>query len=135
MVGDSMIRSASFWRIKSADAVMNRQWTTTATTHGSAVEHGNIPDYVVRQAAEYLRQLAVRTAGIDLIWADDDLSRTPLVLELSPYYQPNPPKPARYQDWSYKRYKQRPFIKEGYFHQQYVVFREIAGEVLDQGFF
>ena len=135
MVGDSPIRSATFWRIKSTETLASRRWTTTATTYGSTVDHGNIPEYVVPQAAEYMRQLGMRTAGIDLIWVDDDLSRPPLVLEVSPYYQPNPPKPERYDHWSYKRYKQKPFIREGYFLRQYEVFREIAGRVLDQRLF
>ena len=59
----------------------------------------------------------------------------PLVLELSPYYQPNPPKPARYDRWTYKKYKENPYGEEGYFSQQYEVFRTIAGEILDQGLY
>jgi glutathione synthase/RimK-type ligase-like ATP-grasp enzyme len=135
IVGDTIIRSASFWRIKSAEALASPQWRTTATRYGSRVDHGNIPESAVPLAVKCLRDLGIRMAGIDMIWIDDDVSRTPLILEISPYYQPNPPKPARYEHWSYKRYKQKPFIKEGYFSQQYMVFREIAGQVLDQGLF
>ncbi len=135
MVGDAMIRSASFWRIKKEEALSKRGWTTTATTYGSVVDHGNIPERLVPVAGEYLRKLGLRTAGIDMMWVDDDLSQNPLILELSPYYQPNPPKPLRYQHWSYKQYKQKPYIKEGYFSQQYLVFREISAQILDQGLF
>ena len=86
-------------------------------------------------AADYLRRLGVRTAGIDLMWVEDDLSRNPVVLELSPYYQPNPPKPERYAQWSYKQYKARPLIRDGYIFQQYLAFRDIAAEILDQGLY
>jgi glutathione synthase/RimK-type ligase-like ATP-grasp enzyme len=135
MVGDRMVRSATFWRIKTEEALSNPGWTTTATTYGSVVDHSNIPEWVVPIAGEYLRKLGIRTAGIDIMWADDDFSNHPLILELSPFYQPNPPKPLKYQHWSYKKYKRRPYVKDGYFSQQYLVFREIAGHILDQGLF
>jgi len=134
MVGDRMIRSASFWRIKTSDT-SNRNWTTTATTYGSVVKHGDVPESVVPLAAEYLQTLGIRTAGIDLMWIDDDLSGEPLILELSPYYQPNPPKPKRYADSGYKQFKKEPYAKDGYFSQQYLVYSEIAAAILDQGLF
>jgi glutathione synthase/RimK-type ligase-like ATP-grasp enzyme len=135
MVGDRMIGSATFWRRKNPEVIATGGWTTTASKYGSLVEHEDIPESVVPLAAECLRKLGIRTAGIDLIWVDDDLSTTPLFLELSPYYQPNPPKPKRYEDWTYKQYKEKPYVKEGYLPQQYLVFREMAAEMLDQGLY
>jgi hypothetical protein len=133
MVGDRMIEAATYWRNKNPVALRSPEWTTTATSYDSIVEHANIPESVEPMAAEVLRRLGIRTAGIDLIWVDDDLDREPLFLELSPYYQPNPPKPARYADWSYKQYKKKwRNVKEGYLLQQYWVFRRIATEVLEQ---
>ncbi len=132
MVGGRAIESATYWRTKSKEALAEPRWTTTATTYDSVVEHGTIPEHVVSAAADYLRKLELRTAGIDLMWVDDDVSRPPLVLEVSPYYQPNPPKPARYRDWTYKRYKSKPYRAEGYIFEQYRVFREIAAQILDQ---
>jgi hypothetical protein len=111
------------------------EWTPTATTYNTIVVHADVPGTVAPMAARVLRRLGVRTAGMDLIWVDDDLSRDPLILEFSPYYQPNPPKPPRYEDWSYKRFKQHPYAKEGYLLGQYDVFRHIACEVLDQRLF
>ncbi len=133
MVGDRMIEEATYWRIKSSEALASSHWTTTATSYGSIVEHAGIPELIVPRAADLLAKLRIRTAGIDLIWESDDVEREPLYLELSPYYQPNPPKPARYANWSYKQYKQkRRNIKQGYLLQQYWVFRKIAAEVLSQ---
>jgi hypothetical protein len=133
MVGDRAIPDATYWRIKSDEALASSRWTPTATTYGTRVVHEEIPPAVVARLAEQLRALGVRTAGVDLIWPDDDLSQPPLMLEFSPYYQPNPPKPARYDEWTYKRYKQRAHVKDGYLAGQFRVYREIARELLDQG--
>lgn len=133
IVGDTMIESASYWRKKTPDAVEGGTWTTTATTYNSVVDHGNIPPEVVPMAVDYLRRLGIRTAGIDLMWPDDDLTRVPVVLELSPYYRPNPPKPARFDHLTYRRYKQTWQSKDSYFLRQHDVFREIARQLLDQG--
>jgi hypothetical protein len=136
MVGDRMIESASFWRLKSSEAAASANWTTTATKYNSTVEHANIPPAAVRLLADYLRRIGLRIAGADLMWVDDDVSRDPLVLEVSPYFQPNPRKPERYVGWPYKKYKQKAaFAKDGYLVQQYLVFRDIAAEILDQNLF
>ena len=135
MVGDQVIESATYWRTKHPDALSRTEWTTTATTYDSLVSHGGIPDSLAPMVAEYLRKLGLRMAGIDVMWPDDDVSAEPLVLELSPYFQPNPPKPARYAGWTYKQYKSKPYIDEGYFLRQHDVFRTIAGQILDQALF
>jgi hypothetical protein len=132
MVGDRMIESATYWRIKSPEALARSEWTTTATSNESTVVHGEVPEGAVKAAARYMRDLGIRTAGFDFMFRDDDVTGPPLVLEFSPLYDPNPPKPRRYDDWSYKRYKSNPYISEGYFFQQHLAFREIAGQVLDQ---
>lgn len=134
MVGERMIPSATFWRSKPGDAVSG-EWTTTASKYGSTIEHGEIPPQAIDTGIDVVRKLGLRTAGMDLMWNDDDVSGTPLVLETSPYFQPNPPKPERYEHLSYSTYKQRPYVEDGYLSQQYVVFRSIAGEVLDQHLF
>lgn len=135
MVGEQAVEGATYWRIKSTEALAGPRWTPTATKFGTTVRHADIPDSVVPMIARHLRLLGLRTAGVDLIWEDDDLSRDPLVLELSPYYQPNPPKPPRYADWSYRQFKQRSYVREGYLAGQYTVFRAIAKSLLDQGLF
>ncbi len=132
MVGDTIIEPATYWRTKSSDALSRPEWSTTATTYNSLVDHGNIPESVAPLAADCLRQLGIRTAGIDLMWVDDDVAGKPLLLELSPYYQPNPPKPERYDGWTYKKYKESPYAADGYFAQQHIVLREIAGQLLEQ---
>jgi len=135
MVGGEAIAEASYWRTKSEAALRGAVWTTTATSQNSTVEHGAVPPAVVRLATGWLEQLGLRTAGLDLMWPGDDLDAGPLLLELSPYYQPNPPKPERYREWTYKQYKSKPYIKDGYFAGQYKALRAISARILDEGFF
>jgi hypothetical protein len=135
MVGDQVIRPATYWRAKSSTALKSSTWTTTATSNDSIVEHDGVPDAAARFAGDFLAKLGVRTAGVDLMWRGDDLSGDPLILEFSPYYQPNPPKPARYDAMSYKDFKSNWSLDEGYFPAQHRVFREISGAILDQGLF
>jgi glutathione synthase/RimK-type ligase-like ATP-grasp enzyme len=135
MVGDTMIESATFWRTKSAEALSRSDWTTTATVHGSSVAHRDVPPSVVLTVKDYLRSLGLRTAGVDVMWAGDDVSADALVLEVSPFYQPNPPKPARYAHLTYTQYKHRPYADEGYLLEQYRVFRAISREILAQNLY
>jgi hypothetical protein len=134
MVGNRMIRRATFWRVKTQQSQPAERWTTTASKYGSLIQHDAIPDAIVPVIARYLQMLNIRLAGIDLMWVDDDVSRDPLVLELSPYFQPNPQKPEEYDHLTYKQYKERPYARGGYFQEQYRVFREISAEILNQGF-
>jgi glutathione synthase/RimK-type ligase-like ATP-grasp enzyme len=135
VVGDRVIASASYWRTKSLEALASSHWTTTATSYNSRVDHAAVPAAVQMFVATYLRALGVRMAGVDLIWTNDDITQEPLILEFSPHYQPNPPKPARYADLSYKEFKSKWAAPEGYLECQYQVFREIAAAILDGGFF
>jgi hypothetical protein len=133
MAGDRIVDNATYWRTKTPEALSARGWTTTATTYGSTVDYDDIPEYVGPLVAGWLRRLGIRSAGADMMWVDDDVTREPLLLELSPYYQPNPPKPERYEQWTYKKYKEHPLRADGYFERQHRVVREIAGHLLDQG--
>jgi glutathione synthase/RimK-type ligase-like ATP-grasp enzyme len=135
MVGGEMVDLASYWRIKSPEALARSEWTPTATKYNSQVVHGDIPEHAVRFAANCLSAIGVRNAGCDLIWLDDDFDSEPLLLELSPYFQPNPPKPARYDNWTYKQFKQNSHVSEGYLTGQYRAFREIARLLMEQELF
>ena len=135
LVGSRAIETATYWRVKSPEALAMPTWTPTATKYNSRVVHGDIPEGVVPRIAAHLRDIGVRTAGIDLIWTDDDLDREPLMLEFSPYYQPNPPKPERHAGKTYRQFKQRSYARDGYLVGQYSVFRAIARELLDQELF
>lgn len=134
MVGDQTIRAATYWRSKSKKTRDSAEWTTTATTYGSVVAHEEPPARAVEVCGAVLERLGVRTAGFDLMWEGDDVTSEPLILELSPCYQPNPPQPggdAR----SYKEFKRRRYRADGYFERQHLAYREIAATILDKGLF
>ncbi len=134
IVGDRSIPSCTYWRTKSPETLAKPDWTTTATTYGSLVDYSGIPEAVTPFMVKILQRLKVRTAGVDLMWTNDDTSRDPVILEFSPYYQPNPPQPPRYEHLSYKAFKtDKRFAREGYLARQFMAFRDIAGQVLDQG--
>lgn len=136
MVGDRLVDSCTYWRTKSPEALSAEKWTTTATTYGSMVDHSGIPASAAPFVAKFLKHMEVRTAGVDLIWPNDDLSNDPLILEFSPYYQPNPPKPVKFSHLSYKKFKTaKRFSSDGYLERQYVAFGEIARQILDQELF
>lgn len=134
MVGDRSIPAATYWRVKAAEAREGAEWTTTATTYGSAVVHEEPPPRAVELCARVLERLSVRTAGFDLMWRGDDLTGEPLILELSPFYQPNPPQAAG-DSRSYKEFKRRRYRTDGYFKRQHLAYREIAATILDKGLF
>lgn len=134
LVGDEPILAATYWRIKPESARDATRWTTTATTYGSTVVHAEPPAAAVETCARTLDRLGVRTAGFDLMWAGDDLAGPPLILELSPFYQPNPPQAAG-DARSYKEFKRRRYRADGYFKRQHLAYRQIAATILDKGFF
>jgi glutathione synthase/RimK-type ligase-like ATP-grasp enzyme len=134
MVGDTPIRSATYWRIKSQETLEAAEWRTTATSYGSTVRHEEPPARAVQLCARIMHDFSVRTAGFDVMWAEDDLDGTPLVLELSPFFQPNPPSPDG-DSSAYKRFKRRRYRADGYFERQHAAYREIAATILDKGFF
>jgi hypothetical protein len=133
IAGSAAIEDATYWRIKSDEALAGPTWTPTATSFGSVVLHGDVPSGVEQLVTGWVGRLGIRTAGVDLIWPEDDFTREPLMLELSPYYQPNPPKPERYATWSYKQFKRTPLVEDGYLAGQYRVFRSIAAQLLEEG--
>lgn len=133
MAGDRIVDSATYWRVKNPEVLKRPEWTTTATSNDSQVVHAEIPPDIGSLAAGWLQELKIRTAGLDLMWTDDDVSKDPLILELSPYYQPNPPKPARYTDWTYREYKgKRRNISQGYRLEQYGAYRSVARDLIAQ---
>lgn len=133
MVGDEPILPATYWRVKPPSSGATA-WTTTATTYGSTVVHEEPPARAVETCARALEQLGVRTAGFDLMWEDDDVTGEPLILELSPFYQPNPPQ-APGDTRSYKEFKRHRYRADGYFKRQHLAYRRISATILDKGLF
>lgn len=74
-----------YWRINLAD-----EWKPTSTGHGSKVDFVSFPekwrDYII----EIFKKLDLDTGAFDIAWENDDIDTEPYVLEVSPFYQPNP---------------------------------------------
>ena len=83
-VGDKIC--SHYWRIN-----QQKEWSSTATGYGSKVDFEFLPESCIPWIEETARKLNLTTAGFDVTWQNDDLSNPPLVLEVSPFYQPNPP--------------------------------------------
>jgi hypothetical protein len=132
MVGETLIKGATYWRVKSPEALSSKKWTPTATSFNSTVIHDMIPDGVGEFVADLLRKTGLRMGGADLMWPNDDVTQTPMVLEVSPHFQPNPPKPERYKDLPYKVFKKMWRGPENYYVAQHKVFEEISEILLDK---
>jgi glutathione synthase/RimK-type ligase-like ATP-grasp enzyme len=133
LVAGQVVPEGTYWRVK--DPAASGKWTTTASTYNSSVKHDDIPLAIVEHVGKVLEVLQLRTAGVDIMWENDDLKTTPLILEVSPLYQPNPPKPKRYDSLTYKQYKKKLLGPETYLDLQFETFKKINGIVVESGFF
>jgi glutathione synthase/RimK-type ligase-like ATP-grasp enzyme len=103
-----------YWRINPDD-----KWKPTATSYGGLTKFDDFPEQWLSLFVDYLERLGLETAAFDIAWDNDDISTLPLVLEISPSYQLNPPLPDRYKNTPYKTWKKKLFITNSY-HKEYV---------------
>jgi glutathione synthase/RimK-type ligase-like ATP-grasp enzyme len=103
-----------YWRINPDD-----KWKPTATSYGGLTKFDDLPEQWLPLFVIYLEKLGLETAAFDIAWDNDDISTPPLVLEISPSYQLNPPLPDRYKNIPYKIWKKKLFITNSY-HKEYV---------------
>jgi glutathione synthase/RimK-type ligase-like ATP-grasp enzyme len=103
-----------YWRINPDD-----NWKPTATSFGGLTKFDDLPDQWIYLFVDYLERLGLETAAFDIAWNNDDISTPPLILEISPSYQLNPPLPNRYKNIPYKIWKKKLFITNAY-HKEYV---------------
>ena len=82
-----------YWRINKYN-----YWRPTSTSFGSDVDFEYFPEQWRTHILETLKKLDLTAGAFDIAWQNDDLSNTPLYLEVSPSYQPNP-KPYRHTDY------------------------------------
>jgi hypothetical protein len=74
-----------YWRINNS-----KEWRPTATSKGNSVDFLYFPDDHRDTIEEYAKKLNMSIGAFDVAWENDDLSGTPLVLEVSPVFSPNP---------------------------------------------
>jgi hypothetical protein len=112
VMGDKII--LYYWRVNNS-----KEWRPTATSFGNTTEFGNFPEKWRDFFIESLKKLNIPTGAFDIAWENDDIDTTPLVLEVSPSYQPNPEIPTQYKHLPFKEYKKKLFIKNAY-HKEYI---------------
>lgn len=83
IVGNEIV--LHYWRIN-----LSSEWKPTSTGQGNKVDFGNFPEIWRSWILESFKKLNIRTGAFDIAWEDDNLDTEPYILEVSPFYQPNP---------------------------------------------
>lgn len=83
LVGDEIV--LHYWRINKSE-----DWKPTATGYGSEVDFVSFPEKWRQYIIDVFKSLNLVTGAFDITWENDDLDTEPLILEVSPNYQPNP---------------------------------------------
>lgn len=130
IVGDQIIHH--YWRVNPS-----KDWKPTSTSHGSSVDFDFFPEQWRSHIIDSFKKLNITTGAFDITWENDDLSTMPIILEVSPSYDVNPPQPNDLKSISYKAYKKKITHKEAYFkgrvnyifsikHQLYDIYKSNA---------
>jgi hypothetical protein len=101
----------AYWRINNH----TKEWMPTSTSKGSSADFGNFPEKWRQYFIDITKKLELSTAAYDVVWNHDDIETTPIILEVSPYYQPNPPVPASASHLAYRDYKKAFFISSPFY--------------------
>ncbi len=83
LVGDEIV--LHYWRINPT-----KEWKPTSTGHGSKVDFETFPEDWREWIIDNFKKLSIKTGAFDIAWENDDLNTEPYILEVSPFYQPNP---------------------------------------------
>jgi len=87
-----------YWRINRSS-----EWKPTSTRHGSDVDFDFFPEEWRTHIIEVLGKIGLRTGAFDLVWENNDYSKSPYILEVSSSFQPNPVPPkiikGSYGEW------------------------------------
>ncbi len=107
LTGDKVIWH--YWRRN-----LSEDWKPTSTGNGGGVDFGNFPEQWRDWIVDQFRILGITTGAFDIAWDDDDLSTEPYILEVSPFYQPNPI-PSRSENLiGYGRWKKSISLSDNY---------------------
>ena len=118
-----------YWRVNSTD-----EWKPTATSFGNSTVFGEFPEQWRTLFVDYMNRMKMTTGAFDITWEKDDLNTLPLILEVSPSYQLNPPLPERYKSIPYKEYKKKLFVSEAYYKSYVDVVFDLRQKITDNYF-
>ncbi len=124
-VGDELV--LHYWRINKG-----KDWRPTSTGHGSSVDF----DYFPEQWRDFIfneyKKLNIHTGAFDITWKNDNMDNTPLILEVSPSYLPNPPQPEAFKNLPYSIFKKKISGNDAYFKKYINLVFEIKIKFLNQ---
>lgn len=83
LTGDKIVWH--YWRRN-----LSEDWKPTSTGSGGGVDFGNFPEKWRDWIVDQFKILGITTGAFDVAWENDDLNTEPFILEVSPFYQPNP---------------------------------------------
>ncbi len=83
LVGEKIV--LHYWRIN-----LGKEWKPTSTSKGSEVDFITFPEKWRQWIIDTFKRLDLNTGAFDITWPQDNLNNEPLILEVSPSYQPNP---------------------------------------------
>jgi hypothetical protein len=114
IVGDEIVHF--YWRINN-----DSEWKPTSTGHGSSVDFVNFPARWKQFIVDEFLKLNLVTGGLDIAWQNDDLSGTPIILEVSPTYQLNPVIFNLDHTKNYGLYKKKSIFGNNSYLNQYII--------------
>lgn len=123
VVGEEVV--LSYWRINH-----DKEWRPTSTSRGSSVDFGNFPEKWRSYFIDITKRMELSTAAYDVCWENDDVNTQPMILEVSPSFQPNPVLPAHLAHIPYKNYKRIFFTKKPFFKERINILVRIAEKKL-----
>lgn len=107
LVGDKIVHH--YWRINKSN-----EWKPTSTSYGSDVDFNSFPEQWRGFIIDQFKKLNLTTGAFDIAWRNDDLSTEPLILEVSPNYQPNPKVDLSKMKFPYGEYKEKLLLRDSY---------------------
>ena len=123
IVGEEVV--LYYWRINP-----EKEWRPTSTSRGSSVDFGNFPEKWRNYFIDITRRMKLSSAAYDVCWENDDIDTQPMILEVSPSFQPNPSLPAHLSNIPYKDYKTIFFTKKPYYKERVNVLIMVAQKKL-----
>lgn len=121
LVGDKIVHY--YWRINRSD-----KWRPTASSFGNDIDFGSFPEQWREYIIEQFKRFNITTGAFDIAWKDDDLTTLPLILEVSPNYQPNPKVDLSNINLSYSEFKEKLLFRNSY----YTKFVDIVFAIMDE---
>jgi glutathione synthase/RimK-type ligase-like ATP-grasp enzyme len=110
LVGDKVVHY--YWRINRSD-----KWRPTASSFGNDIDFGSFPEQWRGFIIEQFKRFNITTGAFDIAWRNDDLSTLPLILEVSPNYQPNPSVDLSKSKLSYSQFKSKLLLRNSYYNK------------------